>query len=482
MRRLMIGMMLCYSSIASAQNMISIPSNLTPYELRLESTSIEPIILSPSSAPASSQLLVQQFRSKLAISKNETDTLTQYINLAIIKKDWFTLKSLVADYSKLPQHDTTLVLYAEALIANAEDNYILAIRRFRQILARHPDLDYVRLDLAVSLARNKEYAAAINQFEKLQSANLSPSIQRISQSFIERIQKQQSWQWTLGLNYTHDNNVNNASSIKEFDWNNQRWIKNEDSLPKSAQGIEYSLGIKRDFNLDRNHYLSLETQFAGLHYWNASDYSERSLYAALGYTYQNYRHKFSIAPFITQHWLGGERYSLHKGWYSAYSILLNDRWRLNTRYSYTRKTYSHPLLNRFEGKKHTLQSHLNYSFSPQLLLFVGFDYQEDRLNSRSESSTNKGILLGFAQEWPLGISHSINIRYGRRDFHHQHFFFPFKRSDKEWLSTLSVWNRNWHFYGITPRLNFQYRKIDSNIPAFYSYSNKQIFVSFEKTF
>ena len=41
-------------------------------------------------------------------------------------------------------------------------------------------------------------------------------------------------------------------------------------------------------------------------------------------------------------------------------------------------------------------------------------------------------------------------------------FFGIERKDHEYGATLSLWNRNFYFWGITPRLTFTWDKTRSN--------------------
>ncbi|WP_269446933.1 surface lipoprotein assembly modifier [Gallibacterium genomosp. 1] len=45
-----------------------------------------------------------------------------------------------------------------------------------------------------------------------------------------------------------------------------------------------------------------------------------------------------------------------------------------------------------------------------------------------------------------------------------------------------MWNREWHLWGITLKLNLSWMRVDSNIPALYSYDKNRVFLNFEKTF
>ncbi|AHW74475.1 TPA: DUF560 domain-containing protein [Neisseria meningitidis] len=46
----------------------------------------------------------------------------------------------------------------------------------------------------------------------------------------------------------------------------------------------------------------------------------------------------------------------------------------------------------------------------------------------------------------------------------------------------ALWHKKLSWKGFTPQINFRYNKINSNMPAFYSRSSKEWFVSIEKTY
>lgn len=113
----------------------------------------------------------------------------------------------------------------------------------------------------------------------------------------------------------------------------------------------------------------------------------------------------------------------------------------------------------------------------------GVDGQWDHLNAKNESSKKYGVQLGMIKELNNGFSGQINLRYAKRTFDAPHFFFnKVTRKDDEYQVGISVWNRNLHWKGFTPRVNYRYLKIESNIPTFYSRDRHQWFLSFEKAF
>ena len=60
-------------------------------------------------------------------------------------------------------------------------------------------------------------------------------------------------------------------------------------------------------------------------------------------------------------------------------------------------------------------------------------------------------------------------------------FFSIVRKKHEYGTTLTVWNRNLYFWGITPRLTFSWDKTKSN-HFYYDNHNMDVYLEFSKSF
>ena len=59
----------------------------------------------------------------------------------------------------------------------------------------------------------------------------------------------------MSLQYEATDNVNNAADAREIEINGRIWRKTEESLPQSAQGLRYGLGVERERNLGGHHFI-----------------------------------------------------------------------------------------------------------------------------------------------------------------------------------------------------------------------------------
>ncbi len=86
-----------------------------------------------------------------------------------------------------------------------------------------------------------------------------------------------------------------------------------------------------------------------------------------------------------------------------------------------------------------------------------------------------------------GLSTRTSLTYAKRDYKAEANLgglLPLGkvRSDKVYGAQLTVWKRDWHLFGLTPKVRFFWRKHDSNLPSLYSYTNKGVQVLVEAQF
>ncbi len=443
----------------------------------------KPTISAPAQ-PATSVLVTDVDLSQLRPSQllQDQPLTEQLLQQALQQKQWPLLAKIIPIYAQIPTHDSILLAYAQGALWRQQGHHEQAIKAYRHIVAQQPNLLYVRFDLAAMLYENKEYTAAQDQFIKVKSANDQPNIQHLSNQYLEAIQRKMGWDIQLGMQYVKNDNVNNASSVKEFNLGPYRFTKNDDTLPKKANGISAYFSAHREFNLKGNHFATLTAQLNGTRYWDQPDYNEHTLKLEGGYKYQTIHASLAFTPFVEQNWLDDQRYGRHLGLVSEYSRWLSPRTQAIGAYTYAHKRYADAALRRYQGNLHAFSGTLAHFMSPTFMLHGGLDHQIDRLQAVDESSKKISARIGFAKELAGGISTRVNLRYGQRQFDAPHFFLNQTRKDTEYQANLALWHRALHFKGLTPKLNVRYQKIRSNLPAFYSRQNQQWYVSLEKTF
>ncbi|MDO4223715.1 MAG: porin family protein [Acinetobacter sp.] len=428
--------------------------------------------------------------AELPAELNSTPTVTNHeqqpfaqLNQAVLNKNVAQIEQLLPSYRQQHDADPILIQYAEAVLLEKQGKLKTAIAAYRKIIAQKPELTPIRYELAKLLFEDQQTEAAKAQFNKIKSNNPPAFVLQVSDAYLHAIQKRQKWQVDFGVNYVQEDNVNNASSAEYIE--NTPFLKNKYMLPQSAQGVSYQLGVKRDFNLHNNHYLHLETEVSGKHYWNNQDYSDVLSRTSIGYVQQASNHRAAILPFYEKRWYATEPYKQSVGVRAEYTQWVTPNWQLSSAAEYSKNRYNDQ--EQLNGENRFFSLTGVWLRNPKQYFYLGTDLNQERMQVASYSSDSPNLRLGWGQEWPLGISTRAGVSVGKRTFKDTAVLgglIPLLkvRQDKEYSANLTLWKRDWHYWGITPKLTYVWRKVDSNIESMYSIQQGKFFMSFEKAF
>ncbi|WP_157019739.1 surface lipoprotein assembly modifier [Muribacter muris] len=316
----------------------------------------------------------------------------------------------------------------------------------------------------------------------MQAVRLPPQIATLTTQYLAAIEQRSQWQFHFGVNYLQENNVNNASADRYIYLGNVPFEKTPDSLPQKAHGLNYVFNAEKSLNLFGSHYAKIENNFHGKTFWDNHAYDDQANRLAVGYQYQRAKTGVALLPFYEMRWYGNHRYNRGYGvrgelnhWFSPkwQLSLATERGELKHRAAENRAADGHNLL---------LSATLLHLLNANSYLYLGSDYLADRPREDAFGSDRKTVRLGWGQAWWGGISSRVQLSYGKRDFLASHKLFRQVRHDKEWAATLTLWKRDFHYWGITPKLTFSYNKVKSNLAQLYSTEKKRLFLSLEKAF
>ncbi len=399
------------------------------------------------------------------------------------------LNELLLIYKNSAEHNQRLTDFAAGRIAFLQNDYDNAISFYRKVLAENPSLTSVRFELAITLLHQKQNEAAKQQFERIKSDPELPEDIRLSvERYLENLEKQDSWNIDFSINYVREKNVNNVSSTERIILpSNALLSKSGGMLPQKAQGFAYYLNASRDFNIFNSHYLSIGNQFFGKNYWDNHKYDDISNRIFVGYAYKTANNTFRIKPFYEKRWYGNESYRWNNGVRIEDSYWINPNWQLSLSFEYAKQRYfDDEVLN---GHYWQFSSTLVWFVDPKQFLYLGGDFVVEKTKVRQYSYNSKGLRLGWGYEWESGFSSQIGLSFimkeykdiaklGNLDF----FSFGKVRKDHIYFINTMIWKRDWHLWGITPKLQLIWNKRDSNIPQMYSYKESNMNVVFEKRF
>ncbi|OOF56017.1 surface lipoprotein assembly modifier [Rodentibacter myodis] len=408
----------------------------------------------------------------------------QLLSQAIYSREPQLIEKLLAIYQNFPENDRTLVQFAQGKYAFLTEDFSGAINAYRQILAERAELNPVRIELAIALFHDRQNAAAEDQFQKALSDNTTPpEVRHLISQYLNALQQRDEWNISASAYYVRDTNVNNTSDSRDIEQTG--YVKNDDMLPQTAHGIAYSLGISKDFNLGGRYYFALDNDLFGKSYWDNHEYDDLFNRTSLGLRYKTAQSTLSLLPFYEKRWYGNNSYQWANGARLEFSHWLNPNWQLSTATEFSKQRYFDS--DSQNGNTKLVSATLVWARTPQQFFYLGGDFNRETTKVKQYGSDTKSLRFGWGQEWGKGISSRLGFGISQRHYKDRAVLGRLLdlgkvRKDRIYNVTFTLWKRDWHVLGITPKLQFSYRKQKSNIPTIYSYDRKNVNLIFEKTF
>jgi len=206
----------------------------------------------------SRQQLAAATTYNLAALKANPAAFSKFLNDALAAQDMVTVKEVLPHYKALKTNDPMLIKFADALIYRSEAKNKQAIAIYREMLAADPDFHPVRLNMAIAMQADKQYAAAKEQFLKLQSVDLPAPVMARVQNSLAQIDSSEKWKFNASASYVRDSNINDAPS-KSIQSSLGRSIEQ-----KTANGIQVSGSANKRFNLPENFYATVGGKATGM--------------------------------------------------------------------------------------------------------------------------------------------------------------------------------------------------------------------------
>ena len=423
--------------------------------------------------------------------KKHPELANRVLNAAMLSEDWDTLEHVSGFYRDIPGHDPVLDAYVRGALLRAQGRPGKAAKVYRDILRQYPDLSYVRLDLAGMLFENRAYKDAAKEFEQAKREDIESEAAAQADAYLAAVKQADPWQIRLRGGWQYGSNTNNATSNDYFLWPfavvggvtyYYKLPRDPESLPHSGSGISYGAQIGKDTNLAGNHNIGFNLEAEGVRYPHWRDDDEFSLSLDAGYKYRTLNNTFALTTLVSASWLGGRQYGRNTGANASFSRWATPRLQLSGVYTFIRKKYRDERYAGYNAALNGLSASAVYALTPNWFAFGGLGVQREKTDDQEETSTRRFANLGTLYRFANGTNIRIGGRYVSRKFAHPAALYGgITRSDRETYADASVWKEKWLPGGITPKLEFSYLKVRSNIYAF-PRNKKQISFTLEKEF
>ncbi|MDO5090598.1 MAG: porin family protein [Cardiobacteriaceae bacterium] len=424
---------------------------------------------------------LQESSEPLEVSREELlanpEVLARLLDQAVVAQDTNMIRALLPVYRDVPDNarDPQLVRFAEAALASADGDGKQAVALYREMIAADPTLVPVRLHLALALMNDHQDDAARDQFQRLRGEELPDDIRVLVDRSLETLQKRRSWSFSANGYYHHEANINGAPKERERPWGNGKLTFPEQ---KSANGIYLGIDAEKRFPLTGNLYASLNPSVNADYYWDAKEFNDYRFRLGAGGGYQDARLDLSAEPYASRRVYGGKAYSTTYGTVLGASYWVSPKWRFSASADVNRTV--HDSRKHLDGNRYFAGVNALYLYKPTTYFFGGISAFDSNANDPSDAFVRYGLSLGWGQDWPHGISSRTNLSYGRRTYDGADFF-AIRRKDNEYGVNVALWNRNWHFWGLTPKLNLSWSKTTSN-HFYYGKNNANAFIEISRTF
>ncbi|MGR3807140.1 surface lipoprotein assembly modifier [Pasteurella testudinis] len=473
-------------ALSSGLSAVAYAETVTPEQLSRMDLPDERIQVAKPELPKP-RVQVQDNQSAQSVSMTK-EQLAQYPELvvralipALMQNNAEGVALLLPIYRQQQQTDPDLLTWGEAILARQQNDYRRSLTLYRTLFAKNPAFIPVRYQMAQVLFLNNDNEAARDQFEKLRTENLSAeSLAHINQ-YLTALNKRDEWSFHGGLSYLNERNVNNAPKAGTEVGTWKAWQS------EAAEGVGYNLSADKKWSLSDGFFSKLNLAGYGRYYWDNKKYNELNVRISAGLGYQTAQTEVSLMPFTERRWYGGgssgsdslKRFSQNSGLRLDISYWLASRWQLSTALEYGEQRYT--TRKHLNGNNYLWSNTLLYMPNSNQYWFVGSDYSRDNARDKSDAYQRKGVRIGWGQEWSWGISSRVALNYARREYKKEVAVFGIRQKNHEYGAQLSLWHRDWHLWGITPRITWAYNKVSSNNP-FYTYDKNRVYLEVNKRF
>lgn len=420
----------------------------------------------------------------LSLSKEELarrpDLIIRGLIPAVMQNNIQAVELLYPLYKNIPQQDEYLNAWSQAILFRNQGEYGKSIEHYRKVFSHNPNWLPLRYQLAQTLFLNNDNEAARSQFIQLRSeAKLADSVEIINQ-YLTALNQRDEWKISGGASFLNESNINNAPKAGTKIGNWTAWQR------ESAHGFAYNLDVEKKWSLRNRLFSKLAIEGNGKYFWDNKKYNELTIRVGAGIGYQTARSEISLLPFTERRWYAGgssgsnsmKRYSQNSGFRVNAQHWLNEKWQISTALEYGEQRYVKR--KHLNGNNYLWSNTVLYVPKSGQYWFVGLDYSRENTRHRDNAYQRKGVRAGWGQEWNVGISTRVMVNYAHRTYKDKDLI-GIRQKNNEYGSTFTIWHRNLHIAGITPKLSWSYQKVSSN-HAFYQYDKNRVYLEISRTF
>lgn len=408
----------------------------------------------------------------------------QQLYRALQQQQWKKAEELLLDYQQLPFHETLLIDYAKALLAQTKGNFLQAEFYYQQQLKQKADFIPAQTGLIQLYFHLREYKKAQQQLDQLSSIvdlpkDISQSIEFYKVKLAAYFQGQRFYQ----LSFFYNDNINHAPDIAEkvVSQSTQRKVTLRSAKPIVSTGLTHYFSFYQPVIIYSHHTFSSYTYARYIDYHSHRRANFLALYTQLGYRYQKSQYQWSMTPYYEIKKPQAQYEYQAWGSEAQFSYFINKKQTINLSFDYKIKKYQEAL-NNLNSRRLSYSTNHNYYFNNRMQLVNQLNYQLDRKKNTLLNYQLYGIKTGVY--YPLSVNWHISLflQYQFKYYNNYNPLLKKRRKDNSIVFTTNIKNKSSFILGFYPAIEFRYTRRLSNVDWLYQYQQHEVLFKLEKQF
>jgi len=353
--------------------------------------------------------------------------------------------------------------FLRGTLAVDNGDYDTAIIYFRAILARKPELNRVRLDLARAFYLKGDDAVAEYHFHLAEAAGLPPAAQANVDKILNEIKRRKKWGVDASFGIEPSTNINSATNAQTVDLYGTPYQLSQSAQKTSGVGVVGSLAGSYQFDLTTNSRLMVGSSVNGTDYIH-HNFDDNSANAFIGPRILiGQASEATVEATATERWLGGQDYYTGGGGRVEGKTTLTPRLQLDGAVAVQQLNYSSNF-SAFTGPVTTLSTGATYGLDAQS--FVRLDGAVIHEQTAVAAFRDMQYYIGpnYYREFPHGFTGNLGVNADFAYFDAPLAAFGVKRHDTTMNYQVGVSNRTINLFGFMPVVTYIHTNRYSDIP------------------
>ena len=353
-----------------------------------------------------------------------------------------------------------------------------AIAHFESILAVHPDLTRVRLELATAYLAAGRDRKARNHFEAALADRPPPSVETAVQDFLDHIDSRKGWSAALSFALAPETNPNKRTGQSTVRIGGAPFVLDEDARAASGTGLLVSSGLSFTPALGDDTRAVLAVSAAGRLY-RRSSWNDITGEGEIGLARLSDRASLSGGLRIGRRWLANRVYSNSVGPWVRGRIGLSNA--LSFGLSADADAISHDRFPDRDGWRFGVRPNMFRALSERTSLEAALDLGATAARAKRHSNRTAGVRIALHHAFGNGLTVAPEVSLRRQRYGAPDPLFGKTRIDTNASLSVNVLHRRLQYAGFAPYIGYSFEVNRSTLPL-HTYRNHATVLGISRSF